>query len=190
VVKKQSIVLALAAAVALLSGCTAGSPIGLTDTPATPIVGAGSPSAAPVAPASATPTEAPVITDGPCTGAAIQLPAQPDDVEQLGGMTLLTPIDTGTRPYASGAARPNSAGAPVAYVVAENDNFDSIAARFCVGPIWLYWVNAARREGNGQTLFEGDTLNLDAHTIYSVGDQNGTVHDNDLPENFKIPPQS
>jgi hypothetical protein len=186
---KHSIGLAIAAAAVLLSGCTAGTPIVLTDTPATPTAVAGSPSAAPVAPASANPTEAPLISDGPCTGTAIQLPAQSDDVEQLGGMTLLTPVDTGTRPYASGAAQLDTAGTPVAYVVAENDNFDSIAARFCVGPIWLYWVNAVRREGNGQALYEGDTLNLDAHTIHSAGDQNGTVHDNDLPENFRIPPQ-
>ena len=38
-------------------------------------------------------------------------------------------------------------------------------------------------------LFAGDTLNLDAHTILSVGDQNGVVHNNALPEDFVIPPQ-
>jgi hypothetical protein len=104
-------------------------------------------------------------------------------------MTLLTPLDTGPRPFATGAATLDSNGVPVAYEVAANDNFDAIGARFCVGPIWLYWVNAVRRDGDGQTLFVGDTLNLDAHTIYSVGDQNGIVYNNPLPADFAIPPQ-
>ncbi len=109
------------------------------------------------------------------------------DPEQLGGMTLLTPQDTGPMPYAHGAATLDGAGVPVAYTVAANDNVESISSRFCVDEIWLHWVNAVRR--NGTELYAGDVINLDAHTILSVGDQNGVVYQNALPAGFVIPPQ-
>jgi len=48
-------------------------------------------------------------------------------------------------------------------------------------------VNHVRRDNDA--LYAGDTLNLDAHTILSVGDQNGVVSDNPFPDWYKIPPQ-
>ncbi|WES63957.1 hypothetical protein P0L94_15995 [Microbacter sp. GSS18] len=109
------------------------------------------------------------------------------EVEQLGGVTLITPIDRGPMPHAAGDAILDAANVPVAYTVAQNDVISVIGARFCVGEQWLFWVNYVRRDGDA--LYAGDTLNLDAHTILSVGDQNGVVYDNALPEGFTIPPQ-
>lgn len=129
----------------------------------------------------------PSVNDGPCKGTPYQIPADDGEVEQLGGMTLLTPLDTGPRPFATGIPTLDANGMPVAYEVAANDSFEAISTRFCVSQIWLYWVNAVRRDG--ETLYAGDTLNLDAHTIFTVGDQNGFVRDNPLPAGFTIPPQ-
>jgi hypothetical protein len=78
-------------------------------------------------------------------------------------------------------------GVPVAYKVAPGDVFSLVAARLCIGEQWLHWVNSVRRDSD--ELFAGDTLNLDPHTITSVGDQNGVVYDNRLPDGFVIPPQ-
>jgi hypothetical protein len=123
-----------------------------------------------------------------CARAAQPLPvADEQQVEQLGGATLAVPFDRGAMLHARGEAVVNSDGVPVAYRVAADDVMESIGARFCVGEVWLRWVNAVRRDSDA--LFAGDTLNLDAHTILSVGDQNGRVSDNPLPSGFTIPPQ-
>jgi hypothetical protein len=129
------------------------------------------------------------ITSGPCAGGAtaMALPTGDTDPEQLGGMTILVPHDRGPRPHAMGEVRVDDAGIPIAYIVAEDDVLDTVAARLCAGDPFLHWVNAVRRDGDA--LYAGDTLNLDAHTIFTVGDQNGVVHDNALPEGFVIPPQ-
>lgn len=135
-----------------------------------------------------TPDVQPVDNSGPCAAAVPAYPvADETEVEQLGGATLALPFDRGAMPHAAGEAILNDQGVPVAYKVAENDVISTIGGRFCVGEQWLYWVNYVRRDGD--VLFAGDTLNLDAHTILSVGDQNGVVHNNALPEDFVIPPQ-
>ena len=51
---------------------------------------------------------------------------------------------------------------------------------------YLSAINGVRRQGALQ-LWAGDTLNLDAHTILTVGDQNGVVYDN--APSSPIPPQ-
>lgn len=127
----------------------------------------------------------PVELDSPCTQVR-QLPVADDVEEQLGGMSLLVPIDRGPMPFAEGTATFDDVGVPVSYEVASGDSWEGVSARFCVGPIWLTWINSVRR--SGQDLFVGDVLNLDAHTIFTVGDQNGVVHDNPAPP-FKLPPQ-
>ncbi len=125
---------------------------------------------------------------GPCSAAVPAYPgASATDVEQLGGATLAVPFDRGPMTHAAGEAVLDEHGIPVAYRVAANDVLSTVSARFCVGEKWLYWVNYVRRDGDA--LFAGDTLNLNAHTILSVGDQNGVVYDNALPEGFVIPPQ-
>ncbi|WP_322411016.1 hypothetical protein [Microbacterium invictum] len=119
------------------------------------------------------------------------MPAYPvadaTEVEQLGGATLAVPFDRGSMPHAAGEAILDDRGVPVAYKVAANDVISTVGARFCLGEQWLHWVNYVRRDGDA--LFAGDILNLDAHTILSVGDQNGVVHNNPLPDGFVIPPQ-
>jgi hypothetical protein len=130
----------------------------------------------------------PVVDSGPCAPSVPALPVQDKaEVEQLGGATLAVPFDSGAMPHAMGEAILDGQGVPVAYTVAANDTFAVVGARFCVGELWLHWVNAVRRDGDA--LYVGDILNLDAHTILRVGDQNGVVHDNPLPAGFAIPPQ-
>lgn len=58
----------------------------------------------------------------------------------------------------------------------------------------IRWVDSVRRDDDA--LHVGDTLDLDTHTILSVvdqkngvGNQNGVVYDNALPDGFVIPPQ-
>ena len=129
-----------------------------------------------------------VADPGPCEGAVPAYPlADQTEVEQLGGASLAVPVDRGPMPHAAGEAILDDQGVLVAYRVAPNDVISTIGARFCVGEQWLHWVNYVRRDGDA--LYAGDVLNLDAHTILSVGDQNGVVHDNALPEGFVIPPQ-
>lgn len=124
----------------------------------------------------------------PCQAARFpEVVSDPNQVEQLGGATLAVPFDRGPMPHASGQTITDDAGVPVAYVVAENDVFSTVGARLCVGEQWLRWVNYARRDG--EALYVGDTLNLDAHTVFSVGDQNGTVFEREFPEGFVLPPQ-
>ena len=131
-------------------------------------------------------TPADVANPGPCDAVAPRVPVDDGEVEQLGGWSLITPIDLGPRPFANGEVRSDANGTPVAYVVSSNDTVEAIGARFCIGAQWLYAINSVRREGND--LYVGDILNLDAHTILSVGDQNGVVHDNP-PIITPIPPQ-
>lgn len=124
---------------------------------------------------------------GPCAAATpSRYISDDDEPEQLGGMSLPIPIDRGPLPHANGVATFDDRGVPVAYVVASDDNLVSIGSRFCLDGIYLYWVNAVRRDDD--TLFVGDVINLDAHTIGSVGSQNGAVYTHPFPP-FRIPPQ-
>ncbi len=125
---------------------------------------------------------------GECPDLGNQQAADPNQIEQLGGLTILTPRDRGPMPHAKGTPVLNADGQPAAYVVASDDSIQMIATRFCLRPDWIASLNAVRRNA-GQELYLGDTLNLDAHTIYSVGTQNGEVHANSIPEGFTIPPQ-
>ena len=139
----------------------------------------------------ASPIETGVADPGgpdPCRAARFpEIVSDPNQVEQLGGATLAVPFDRGPMPHASGETITDADGIPVAYIVAENDVFSTVGARLCVGEQWLWWVNYARRDG--EALYVGDTLNIDAHTIFSVGDQNGAVFDREFPEGFVLPPQ-
>ena len=42
-------------------------------------------------------------------------------------------------------------------------------------------INSVRRASLATELYAGDTINLDASTIFTVGDQNGVVHEGDPP---------
>jgi LysM repeat protein len=108
-----------------------------------------------------------------------------DDPEQVQGWALQIPVDSGQQEYAVGTATVNSEGVPVSYTVGAGDLAEYVAERFCINTAYLFAINTVRR--GGVTLYVGDTLNLDAHTITSVGDQNGVV--NDYPVPTPIPPQ-
>lgn len=112
--------------------------------------------------------------------------ASPDDVEQIAGWKLQIPVDAGPREFATGEAVLDSAGIPVAYVVASGDIPDFVSERFCVNLAYLNAINGVRRQG-AMSLFVGDTINFDAHTILTVGDQNGTVYEGSRPS--PMPPQ-
>jgi hypothetical protein len=167
-------VVALTALGMVLAACTAtGSPVGLTTTPS---------------------DDESVSTTGlpppPAVGAAacgnLDAPAAPGDVEQLGGLRLQTPRDLGPRAHAEGEVVQDASGTPVAYIVAADDNAGSITARFCLTSAYLHAINAVRRP-DLRSLYIGDTVNLDAHTILTVGDQNGIAESNDASS--PLPPQ-
>ena len=126
------------------------------------------------------------IDPGPCDAVGSRFPADAGQVEQLSGWTLLTPIDLGPRPYANGTAEYDANSVPVAYTVSSHDTIESIGARFCLSPQYLFLMNLVRRDDS--SLYVGDVLNLDAHSILSVGDQNGVVFDNPPPPP-PLPPQ-
>lgn len=171
-----------------LSGCTAPPPSEMQAVPPSAKATASPAAPTPAAPSSPVPSSAPAVDTGPCAGSATARPVtDPAEPEQLGGKTLTYPIDRGLFETASGEAVLNADGTPVAYRVAPGDAFSTIAARFCVSEDWLQIVNHARRDNDA--LYAGDTLNLDPHTIYSVGDQNGVVADNAFPDWFTLPPQ-
>ncbi|WP_043501149.1 LysM peptidoglycan-binding domain-containing protein [Georgenia sp. SUBG003] len=75
----------------------------------------------------------------------------------------------------------------MAYTVSAGDVGAFIAERFCVNLSYLIAINGVRRTGATHNLHPGDTLNLDAHTILSVGDERGVVLQNRPPS--PIPPQ-
>jgi hypothetical protein len=140
------------------------------------------------APARTAEAPSPVAEPHPCDGTPPVHPVKDaTDPEQLGGRTLAVPLDRGLFATASGEATLNGDGVPVAYVAAPGDVFSTIAARFCLSEDWLLLLNHARRDNDG--LYAGDTLNLDPHTIFSVGDQNGVVSHNTFPDDFTLPPQ-
>lgn len=98
------------------------------------------------------------------------------------------PIDGGSREFATGVTTVGEDGVPRSYVAAEGDVFGPIADRFGLTASYLVTINAVRRD-NVMILYAGDTINLDAHTITTVGDQNGVAYDHldRLPQPY--PPQ-
>ncbi|MCB1274037.1 MAG: hypothetical protein KDB25_06545 [Leucobacter sp.] len=178
---------------------------------ATPAASTPPPSQAPSKPApSPEPATEPEPTD-PCAGLRrVGDPPPEDGIERIFGKSLpgekgyvagyaIPELrDLGPAEYASGKVVLNERGDPQAYVVAAGDTLYGISERFCIGNVsYLGWVNAVRRNGawawdsNKQEgefeIYPGDTLNLDAHTITSIGDEQGVVYAH-TPE-FYIPPQ-
>lgn len=113
--------------------------------------------------------------------------AAPDDPEAVGGEKPVVPVDRGAREYAMGEAVLDASGTPVAYVVAAGDIPDFIAERFCTSLSYLNMINSVRRASLAVNLYAGDTINLDATTIFTVGDENGVVHAGSPP--LPHPPQ-
>lgn len=90
------------------------------------------------------------------------------------GYAIPTLHDRGPREGANGTATLDETGQPVAYVVAAGDTFEGVEVRFCTPGFYLEFVNSIRR--GTLDLYTGDTVNLSAYTITSVGDVNGVVH--------------
>lgn len=185
---RSGAVFAVCAVGLVMAGCTA-TPLATTTAAEAPATAR--PEITRAAQVPAMPVETDFSTPGdpdPCRAARFpEILSDPTQVEQLGGATLAVPFDRGPMPHASGKTITDAAGTPVAYIVAANDVFSTVGARLCVGEQWLRWVNYARRDGDA--LYVGDTLNIDAHTILSVGDQNGAVFDREFPDGFVLPPQ-
>ncbi|WP_098483945.1 hypothetical protein [Georgenia soli] len=174
--------MSLACAVALIvSACTASD----TATPdntvvaseSAPVVSKPEPSAV------ASTSRAPAAEGGDCPDLEF---AQAGDPEAVAGWKQQVPVDGGTREFANGTAILDDAGIPVEYTVAAGDVGAFIAERFCVNLSYLNAINGVRRNG-ATNLDPGDTLNLDAHTILSVGDEQCVVLQNRPPS--PMPPQ-
>jgi hypothetical protein len=99
------------------------------------------------------------------------------------GTVAMSPIraavDGGSREHARGATLEDD-GELIAYTVAPDDIYEIVAERFDLPVTYLLNINAIRREG--LELFAGDTLNLSAYRITSIGDQNGRVFDRQPPD--------
>jgi len=180
---KRLTCMSLACAVALIvSACTA-SDTAPPDTTvvatsdSAPVVSKPEPSAA------ASTSRAPAAEGGDCPDLEF---AEAGDPEAVAGWKPQAPVDGGPREFANGMAILDDVGTPVAYTVAAGDVGDFIAERFCVNLSYLNAINGVRRNG-ATNLHPGDTLNLDAHTILSVGDEQGVVLQNRPPS--PMPPQ-
>jgi len=113
--------------------------------------------------------------------------------EMVGPYHVEIPIDNGAANYAQGTVTLDASGHPAAYVVAPGDVIDYVARRFGFftptgAPFdYLNTINQVRRGGYPWSLYAGDTLNLSAYTITSVGTINGRVL-TEAPPN-PMPPQ-
>lgn len=101
--------------------------------------------------------------------------------EMVGQYHVEIPVDNGPANYAQGTVTLDASGHPATYVVASGDVIDYIADRFGFfsptgAPFdYLNTINQVRRGGYPWNLYAGDTLNLSAYTITSVGTINGQV---------------
>lgn len=125
-----------------------------------------------------------MLTSGDCFTTTF---AANDDPIQVAGEKPLVPVDRGAREYAMGDAILDASGTPVAYVVAAGDLPDFVAERFCTSLSYLNTINSVRRASLAVNLYAGDTINLDATTIVTVGDENGVVYEGSPPQPH--PPQ-
>ena len=182
----QRIVIVLASTL-LLAGCTSAADIpDATPTEGSGAVGSSSAASTPTADAaeagprpvpSVTLAPAPVAATGECVVSAL------DTAGSIGDVDLEVVRDRGTREGAAGTVRTATDGAPAAYVVAAGDSPARIADRFCVSAGYLDALNSVRRDGvTLDSLYGGDTLNLNPSTVLTVGDQNGRVRANAEPE--------
>lgn len=164
---------AIAAAGALvlaLAGCT-GSP----RTPLLMHPAKHPASAAPTASSAPAAAPAPRPTAGGCHGWGFWEEDYLSEAQQ--------PVDCGPIPYATGTARLDENGTPVAYIAAPGDIWEFIAKRFDLGTAYLTGINAVRRDVPS-VVYAGDTINLDPATILTVGDEDGVVarHEDRLPD--------
>lgn len=127
--------------------------------------------------------------------------ARPVPGALVGDYTARIPVDLGTRPHAMGETTLDADGIPVSYRVAPDDVWDFVARRFGFFGIppnpgaesfnldtgYLNVINQLRRGGTPWVLYAGDTVNLSAFTVTSVGRVNGEVLSGIPPD--PLPPQ-
>ena len=92
-------------------------------------------------------------------------------------VTFEQPVDCGPIQFATGTVTVDAKETPVAYTVAPGDVWAVIAKRFDLGVSYLNSINSVRRP-QVMEVYPGDIVNLDPHTILSVGTENGQVGDN------------
>jgi LysM repeat protein len=109
-----------------------------------------------------------------------------DDPEQVTGWAIQVAVDSGPQKFATGTPTLNASGVPVSYKVRPGDVYEFISRRFCINLAYLYTINSVRRAD--ATLYAGDIINLDSHTILTVGTENGRTY-NTMPHPDPIPPQ-
>ena len=111
----------------------------------------------------------------------------------VGAFQVEIPVDKGPENFATGTVTLDAEGHPASYLVAPGDVIDYIAHRFGFyapsgeGFDYLNTINQVRRGGYPWTIYAGDTLNLSASTITTVGTINGTVLNGAPPD--PMPPQ-
>lgn len=126
----------------------------------------------------------------PITPAHVRAAVGADKVDKF---QVEVPVDNGAENYATGTVTMDSSGRPAAYVVASGDVIDFIAHRFGFfsdsgqGFEYLNAINQVRRGGYPWTIYAGDTINLSAYTVLTVGSVNGKVL-NEAPP-VPLPPQ-
>lgn len=188
--RRLAAVLIAACAILGLSACTAEpSAVDLAVSPSPTVATPSAPTTEPGPSSTPTPHPSivPMVLEADEQDCYQQVLAVENETERLGPWRLEVPRDRGEKGYAHGTAEYDATGVPVAYTVAANDNIDMIPRRFCITPAYLHVINHVRR-GDGE-LYVGDTVNLDAHTMLTVGDRNGMVTDNPLPADLNILPQ-
>ena len=107
----------------------------------------------------------------------------------VGQYPVEIPVDNGPGNYAHGTVTLDANGHPASYVVAKGDVIDYVARRFGFSTFdYLNTINQVRRGGYPWSLYAGDTLNLSATTILTVGTSDGKVLNGPPPK--PLPPQN
>jgi hypothetical protein len=110
---------------------------------------------------------------GPTLKAAILIQG-----ETIGSAPAYFAVDNGRMPHARGVTHFSKSGVPLSYTVVTGDTEIAIAARFGLPSFeQLFQDNFVRRcplaNGDPSQLFVGDIVNLDPHTITTVGSEHG-----------------
>lgn len=123
--------------------------------------------------------------------------------DMVGPYHVRIPIDLGPGPHAMGTVALDAEGHPARYTVAPDDEWGHVATRFGLSAVlpaegigadglntdtgYLTLINSVRRGASPWTLYIGDTVNLSAFTITSVGRVNGVSTSRPAPD--PLPPQ-
>lgn len=123
--------------------------------------------------------------------------------DTIGPYAVHIPVDSGPIPHAMGVVQLDADGHPARYIVAADDEHSHIARRFGFYALatqsgspaeglntytgYLTLINSVRRGESPWTLYVGDTVNLSAYTVTSVGSVNGRT--TSLPAPDPLPTQ-